>query len=250
MDPAPANDTLPSPYYQDAYATLYCGDAFSILPALPHGSVDLVVSDLPYGVSWQSGHRREAHAPIAGDDGTLDVPGVVKAMCRVLRPCRHLYLFGRYDLADAPVTTSVELVWDKGMVGLGDLTQPWGPQHEPITFAVHVPSKQNRADGKGRLAARLRQGSVIRCERKNSRGTSRHPTEKPVGVLRPLIESSSLIDEVVLDPFAGSGSTLVAAVLEGRRAVGIELDSGYCRTAAERCKRAAEARRALDAVGA
>jgi DNA modification methylase len=61
-----------------------------------------------------------------------------------------------------------------------------------------------------------------------------HPTEKPVMLLRQLIEASSLHGDVVLDPFLGSGSTVVAARTEGRRAVGIEIEERYCEIAAKR----------------
>jgi site-specific DNA-methyltransferase (adenine-specific) len=61
-----------------------------------------------------------------------------------------------------------------------------------------------------------------------------HPTEKPVRLIRELVESSSCFDEIVLDPFAGSGSTLLAAVLEGRKAVGIEISESFCADAAKR----------------
>jgi len=66
----------------------------------------------------------------------------------------------------------------------------------------------------------------------------RHPTEKPVALMRLLIESSSLPGEIVLDPFAGVGSTLVAAVVTGRRAIGIEIDERYAEIAAERLRKA------------
>lgn len=59
-------------------------------------------------------------------------------------------------------------------------------------------------------------------------GNMRHPTEKDVSIVQPLIESFSRPGDVVLDPFAGSGSTLVAAALAGRRYLGIELEAGYC----------------------
>jgi site-specific DNA-methyltransferase (adenine-specific) len=88
-------------------------------------------------------------------------------------------------------------------------------------------------DGRG-LAARLRQGSILSFQRPNSRAAKRHPTEKPVGLLRRLIESSSLIGETVFDPFLGSGSTLVAAIAEDRMGVGIEIDERYAETAAKR----------------
>lgn len=65
-------------------------------------------------------------------------------------------------------------------------------------------------------------------------GNVAHPTEKAVSILRPLVESFSPSSGVVLDPFAGSGSTLVAAALSGRRYVGIELEEKYCRLAQRR----------------
>jgi site-specific DNA-methyltransferase (adenine-specific) len=61
-----------------------------------------------------------------------------------------------------------------------------------------------------------------------------HPMEKPVDILRQMVESSSMIGETVLDPFCGSGSVLLAAQLEGRVAIGIEIDERYCEIAAKR----------------
>ena len=82
---------------------------------------------------------------------------------------------------------------------------------------------------------------MIRCQRIQGAASGRHPNEKPVTLLRQLIESSSLFDEDVLDPFAGSGSTLEAAVLECRKAVGIEIEERFCEMAAERLRRLTEA---------
>jgi site-specific DNA-methyltransferase (adenine-specific) len=87
----------------------------------------------------------------------------------------------------------------------------------------------------------VRKESVIRCQRPQGAATGRHPNEKPVRLLRELIESSSVMGETVLDPFAGSGSTGVAAALEGRRAVLIEIDERYCELAASRIAAATEA---------
>jgi site-specific DNA-methyltransferase (adenine-specific) len=86
----------------------------------------------------------------------------------------------------------------------------------------------------GKLSARIRRGSVLRARRANADAVTNHPTEKPVSILREMIESSSCLDDVILDPFAGSGSTLVAARMEGRRGIGIELDERYCEIAARR----------------
>lgn len=132
----------------------------------------------------------------------------------------------------------VELIWDKENAGMGNLTLPWAPQHECITFGMYVSSGANRRDGYGALSARIRKGSVLRVPRKNSRGVKNHPTEKPVALLSQLIESSSCVGDMVLDPFMGSGSTCVAAVLAGRKTVGIELDPKYTATAVARVREA------------
>lgn len=65
-----------------------------------------------------------------------------------------------------------------------------------------------------------------------------HPTEKPVALQRPLIERSCPAGGLVLDPFAGSGATLVAAQQLGRSAVGVELEERYCEAAARRLEQA------------
>lgn len=61
-----------------------------------------------------------------------------------------------------------------------------------------------------------------------------HPTQKPVGLVNTLLMASTRLDDVVLDPFAGSGTTLVAAKALGRKAIGIEIEERYCEIAAKR----------------
>ncbi len=226
--------------YSSDLATVYQGDALDVLPDLPTKSLDLLLLDPPYGVEWRSNRRAETFDQLLGD-GVTDRDGIAEALTmalRRLRVNRHLYVFGPGDvLAGLPVGAPTELVWDKDHIGMGDLSKAWGPAHEPITFGVHVPSAANRARGDGKTAARLRKGSVLRFPRPNSRGV-RHPSEKPVPLLRELIESSSRQGDTVLDPFAGSGSTGVAALLSGRRTVLVELDPRWAELAAERVRRA------------
>jgi DNA modification methylase len=202
------------PYYEQAGITIYHGDCREILPSLST-VVDLVVSDPPYGISYVN----DRFGGIANDHDTSTAIGGISAALRLMRVGRHIYVFGRYDFSSLPLSGFTELVWDKGIMGQGG-QHVWAPQHEYIQFATFRPSAQNRADGRGNGAARLRRGTVLRHQRPHTTGVVRHPTEKPVGLLRELIESSSRIGEMVIDPFAGSGSTLVAALLEGRRAIG------------------------------
>ncbi|HMG43954.1 MAG TPA: DNA methyltransferase [Acidimicrobiales bacterium] len=227
-----------TPYYDDGQITLYHGDCREVLPSLPRDSVDLIVTDPPYGVNWQSNHRTNKLARINGDGDKADelVEAGLAASLRLLRSHRHLYVFGRPDLSGLPIGTTAELVWDKAMLGMGDLSLPWGPSWEPITFGVYVSRPSGRAAGDGRLAARLRRGSIVRVPRANAGQLedrhSPHATPKPVVLLRQLIESSSMLGETVLDPFAGRGSTLLAAQAEGRQAIGMEIDERHCEKAA------------------
>lgn len=226
------------PYYEDGDAVLYCGRWEDVLPNLPADSIDLTVADPPYGVAWQSRRRATLFEPLAGDDGTFDGTGLLRECGRLSKRNRHVYVFGLDSfgplLAAGLIGGETDLVWDKGCLGSGDLSLPWAPAHERILFGVFVRSKVNTDKGEGRLAARLRRSSVLRHDRPNADAVTRHPTEKPVGLLRELIESSSLLGETVLDPCAGVGSTLVAARLEGRRAIGVEVEERYCATAVER----------------
>lgn len=229
-------------FYQGEDIALWCGRWEDVLPTLPANSVSLTIIDPPYGTEWQSGIRSTPFPLMAGDDGTFDIYGLVQACGRVSRRYRHLYVFGLE--AFGPLTTSgliggtAELIWDKGILGPGDLGAVWGPAHERIAFGVFLRSVASAQRGSGRLAARLRRGSVLRYDRPNAVAVTRHPTEKPVGLLRELIEASSLFGETVLDPCCGVGSTLVAARLEGRQAIGVEVEARYCEVAAERLRRA------------
>jgi hypothetical protein len=191
------------PYYAGRWATLYLGDCRDIAPTLEPRSVDLLVADPPYGVGWQSNRRSEKFDRMAGDDGSTDWPAALGAIgTRLLRNHRHVYVFGYGpDLLTEPLSLSgtAELIWDKEHLGPGNLELPWGPEHERFTFGVYNWSRVNREKGHGRLAARLRQGSVVQAKRPVS-GQVRHPSEKPVPLLRALVEASSCLGETVLDP--------------------------------------------------
>lgn len=222
------------PFYQDAYITLHCGDCRDILPRLDF-TADLLVTDPPYGQDWQSGRRKVKLDKLDGDQDTRTAVEGIAAALKKLRRGRHTYIFGRYEFEDLPLCESSELIWDKELFNGGNLEIAWGNAHEYIQFAVHEISKANRGKGYGRLAARIRRGSVLRVPRLQSVAVTKHPTEKPVRLIRELIESSSSIGETVLDPFAGTGSTLIAARIKGRRAIGVEVKKAYCEEAARRC---------------
>lgn len=229
-------------------ATIIWGDCRDpqIIAQVPNG-YGLLATDPPYGVAFNSGFS-DTFSQIAGDDGSVDWPGVLAEWVgpegtRVCGPKnkRHVYVFGyRPDQLEGPLRLggSAELIWDKVSIGSGDLTRPWGPQHEPITFGVHVKRRAGRAGGEGRLPARLRQGSILRYQRPNAGSAVRHSNEKPVPLMQDLIESSTVRGDLVVDPCAGSGSTGVAAVLEGRRCFLVEVDRRHAELAVQRVRAA------------
>lgn len=234
-------------YYEDENVQLWHGRAEEVLPSLKTESFGLVLTDPPYGVEYKSGMRKESWV-VAGDgSGAQDrdvVEEVLLQCVRLVGQNRHLYVFGPEVLRsqlDAKVSAPAQLIWEKN-IGMGDLSSPWGPAHEEIHFYSSLFRHAGKRGGE-RGPARLRKGTVMTFGRRTGR-TLRHPTEKPLGLLTEMIESSSRVGELVLDPFGGVGSTAVAAVLAGRRAVTVELEESYCEIAAERLKKAGELRAA------
>lgn len=158
----------------------------------------------------------------------------IKLAIPKLKSRRHIYCFGKHKIPDdMPIGGKAELIWNKEKISQGSpINSRWKKQHEYIQFGVYHPSRK-KAPGDGRLVARLRHGSVLTYKPPS---TKNHPFAKPISLLRELIESSSRLGEIVLDPFAGSGTTLEAAMLEGRHFIGFEIDKEYYKSTRERIK--------------
>lgn len=211
-----------TPYYDEGGITIYHGDCREVLPLLP--SVDLILTDPPYGINYvsNSGAGRGT-SPITNDGARLSL----RLYRQVIGSMRadHILWFTRWDawpdvweVLGSTFPMRGLLVWDKGTPGMGDLHH-WGPSYELIASV-----------GNGQISGG-RDGSVLRFAGVSG-GNRNHPTEKPVLMLKYLIEK--LTASTVLDPFMGSGSTLVAAQQIGRRAIGIEIEERYCEIAVKR----------------
>lgn len=221
--------------HESPWASVWYGRAEEILPHLDTESFGQVVVDPPYGKDYQSNRRAVAFDRIDNDTASdRDTIRTILEHCvRVVGQHRHLYVFGPTDVLDGlKVAQPVELIWDKGALGSGDVTASWAPAHEPISFTVSKFRHAGEA-GKSTIPARLRKGSVLRYTRPTGRKL-RHPNEKPVPLMRELLESSSRQGELILDPCAGSMSVGVAALLTGRRCFLIESNERYAREGAER----------------
>ena len=199
-------------------AELWHGDCREVLPLL--GRVDAVITDPPYGMSFQSNYRAEKHLKIANDD-TADLAAFVIKWA-IERSRHSVYAFGRWDnLADYPKPKSL-ITWVKNNWSMGDLQHEHARQTEVAFFypcADHVWPVARPTD-------------VVSWPRTNN---DFHPTEKPVGLMTKFVEWTR---GTILDPFMGSGTTGVAAVQMGRQFIGIERERKYFDIACERIARA------------
>lgn len=204
------------PYYQDNAVTIYHGDCREIAPTL---SVDVgaIVTDPPYGIGYKpAGGRGELYArnemaPVHGDDEPFD-PTQWLAYPKVV-------LFGANHYADRLPASSSWFVWDKRDGRRGN----WFADCELVW---------SNTGGVARVFSHYWSGGITASERTRKL----HPTQKPVVVMRWLIEHTTTEADVILDPYMGSGPTLRAAKDLGRRAIGIEIEERYCEIAAIRCR--------------
>lgn len=211
------------------------GDCRAALSRVPDASVDLVLTDPPYGMSYRSNRRvaQEQFRSIEGDADAGLFAEVVAELHRVLRDDRHAYVFCSWHRVDEfkrafeeHFTLKNILVWNKNNHGSGDLKGAFAPKHEFILFGH-----------KGRRELSRRLPDVLDFPKIASPALT-HPTEKPQSLLSALIDVSSAPGETVLDCFAGTGSTGLACVAAGRDALLVEKDPEYAAIASRRVSRA------------
>lgn len=200
-------------------ATLILGDCRDVIPTLR--DIACVLTDPPFGIDYQSGHRTDelwSEDAIRGDE---DV--VTRDIALTMFPDDVPKLVFGSRKASLPPGFKMCLTWDKGpALGMGDLSIPWKPSTEEIYVL-----------GKGFVGKRDEGAAIyhppVQSMAKNGR---RHPNEKPVGLLAKLLRK--LPAGTVCDPFMGSGSCGEAAMKMGREFVGIESDPKYFRIACDR----------------
>ena len=209
--------SLPTPFYQDPMVTLYHGDCREILPLLP--KVDAVITDPPYGIGEASGKNKSRFGLVAPtdyggsdwDDTPIDWP-LMQAVIRTA-PLACIWGGNYYPVPPSPSW----LVWDKVNYGSGfaDCELAW------TNFGCAVRKIRHQWNGM------LREGKEARF----------HPTQKPLELMKWCITLAKVPEGgLILDPFAGSGTTLRAAKDLGRRSIGIEIDEKYCRIIAARMR--------------
>lgn len=208
------------------------GDCLELMKEIPDGSVDLVLTDPPYGMAFQSNYRKEKYNEIQNDKSLEWLERYISECYRVLKNNSAIYCFCSWHNVDV-FKRSIEkkfkikniLIWEKNNTSMGDLKGSYAPKYEMIIFAH-----------KGRkLLNGFRYADIIKA---NRTGNKNHPTEKPVDLLETFIKNSSDENAVVFDGFMGSGSTGVACVNTNRNFIGMELDQQYFEIAKKRIEEA------------
>ena len=203
------------PYYRDEHCTIFNADCRKVLPFLDR--FDLLLTDPPYGISWGTpeGPTRKPSKQVIGDDRPFEPAFVMESADR------RILWGGNYYTSKLPVTNAW-LVWDKRVTD-------WTNDQSDCEFAwtdLDTPARVFRKNWGGGGCA----------QKENGAGAGYlHATQKPVALMSWCL---GLVPDArtIIDPFMGSGTTLVAAKREGRQAVGIEISEEYCEIAAERLR--------------
>jgi site-specific DNA-methyltransferase (adenine-specific) len=219
------------------------GDCHDVIPTLDMPPINCLLTDPPYGMAYQSTYgkdplAREQYQDTIEGDETAEVAierfdATMDLIIPRLADTAELYIFCTWtvgpewqvylrSLATKGIDLMQLIIWEKGYPGLGDFTYNWGCGHEFIYYLK-----------KGRRVVPYRRSGILHFDKVRP-GTNIHPTQKPVELLRVLIEYSTDPGEFVFDPYVGSGSTVVAAMECNREAIGIEKKPAYAKDAKER----------------
>lgn len=207
-------EMLPTPYYEADGITLYCGDNRTVLPHL--GRFDLLLTDPPYGIGADNRKRILSRANLApardyGETAWDSEPVSREFLQAAIESADSAIVWGGnyYALPASPCW----LVWDKqnGSNDFADCELAWTNLQKSVRRIVHMWNGMLRKGGEDRF----------------------HPTQKPLDVMTWCLGHVPEA-KTVLDPWAGSGTTLVAAKLRGLKAVGIEINEQYCELAVSR----------------
>ena len=212
---------------------LYQGDCLEVMGSIKDKSVDLIVTDPPYLMNYQSNRRKKEDRfdKIKNDKGNyMLIQDYLEECHRIMKDNTAIYCFCSWHNIDFFKNEFEKhfklkniLVWNKNNHGTGDLKGSYAPKHEFILFGH-----------KGRTLLREKRiADVIDCPKISSNKLT-HPTEKPQDLLEIFIKQSSDVGSIIFDGFMGTGSCGIAAKKLNRNFIGIELDEKYFNIAKNR----------------
>ena len=217
------------------------GNSIELLKKLKDESIDLIVTDPPYkvtarGNAGNSGGMMQKKLSMQGkifQHNDVKPIDYIPELYRILKDGSHCYIMTNHVNLQEMINTATEcgfkfiksLIWNKGNKIMG---QYYMSQFEYILFFRKGKGKKINKCGTADIL------DVPNKKTKNEEGKNIHDTEKPVGLMKILIENSSQEGEIVLDPFMGVGSTGMGSIELNRKFIGIELDENYFEIAKQR----------------
>lgn len=201
--------------------TIIQGDCLELMKTIPDGSIDMILTDPPYGMEFRSNYRKQRYNAIEGDKDLSWIDVFVEEAFRVSKENTAHYIFCSFHNVDI-LKQAFErkfkiknlLVWEKNNTSMGDLKADFAPK---VEFILFVQKGRRMINGK-------RDPNIMKF---NRTGNNLHPTEKPVDMFEYLLSKFSNEDDTILDPFAGSGTTGVACKNLNRNYILIEKEPEY-----------------------
>lgn len=201
------------------------GNAITELKNLENGTIDVVITDPPYGMNYKSNrskfnnHVTKEGVKNDGDEAIELFSDVCSVLSEKTKEDAHLYFFINWDnyskfrdIASKFFNVKTTLVWNKGNKGAGDLENDWGNATELIIYCT-----------KGKKGLNKRRDNVLEFSKLSSSKMT-HPTQKPIDLISEILSVSANKNDMFCDPFMGSGSHIIAAKLANCNYIGIELD--------------------------
>ena len=205
--------------------TLYHGDCLQILQTLAAGSVDAVITDPPYGIGLNTAYKDKQRGALAECNNFKLIEGDDKPFNPIpFLGFLTVVLFGANYYADKLPISGGWIIWDKldGLESKRDVGFNDNSDCELIWT-----NKGNSA----RIIRHRWMGMIKASENESKRV---HPTQKPVALMKTIVENWTKSGDTILDPFMGSGTTGVACVETGRNFIGIEISEDYFKIAQRR----------------
>jgi len=210
------------------------GDALEVMKDIEDNSIDLVLTDPPYLINYKTNHRKDKNhqftSVIENDNNPDLITDSIKELYRVMKDDTAMYMFCSFDKVDF-FKQEVEkyfnikniIIWVKNSWTAGDLEAQFGKQYEMIILA-----------NKGRKKFNGSRITDVWSFKRKVGNEQQHQNQKPIGLIQQCVEKHSKEDDIILDPFLGSGTTAVACQNLHRNFIGIELEEKYCKIAEER----------------
>jgi site-specific DNA-methyltransferase (adenine-specific) len=256
-----------TPYFSQDNFVLYLGDSLKILEQLPLNSIDMIFADPPYnlsngGFSVHAGRRVSVNKgdwdKSKGFEGDLDFHMKWIAACRrVLKPHGTIWISGTYHsiyqcgyaLQANNFHILNDIAWFKPNAAPNLSGRYFTASHETLIWArrekdaKHIFNYKLMKEGDWhqedfikKPAKQMRSVWAIGTPKNGEKKFGKHPTQKPLALLNRIILASSRPGDIILDPFAGSSTTGLAAVTSGRKFIGIDTEKGYLDLSVKRFK--------------